>query len=135
MNALPLEMAVLVWLMLLAASLWIPYVVGVNMSRTGDVNPFQRPLSDDGLPDWVARANRAHLNLLEQAMPFAVLVLGLQATDGFTARTAWTSVAFLALRLAHAVGMITGATRMPLRPLVFTAGWVCCVIMGVSALL
>lgn len=135
MNALPLEMAVLVWLMLLAASLWIPYVVGVNMYRTGDVNPFQRPLSDDGLPDWVARANRAHLNLLEQAMPFAVLVLVLQATDGFTALTAWTSVAFLALRLAHAVGMITGATRMPLRPLVLTAGWVCCVIMGVSALL
>lgn len=132
MGALPTEMGVLVCLMLLAASLWIPYIVGVNKFPREGVNSFQRPVSDDGLPDWVARANRAHLNLLEQAMPFAVMILILNAVDGFTTLTYWTAIVFLGLRMTHAIGMITGITQMPLRPLIFTAGWMCNVILGIS---
>ncbi len=133
MSTLPTEMGVLVCLTLLAASLWIPYIVGVNMTEREGVNPFQRPPGYDGLPDWVARAHRAHLNLLEQALPFAVLILILHAANGFTALTYWTAIAFFWLRVAHAVGMITGYAQMPLRPLIFTAGWVCIMILGVSA--
>lgn len=135
MSPLPFEMSVLVWLTLLAASLWIPYVIGVNMYRDGEANPFQRPLGDAGLPDWVARANRAHLNLIEQGLPFAILVLVLHVTDGFTQLTAWTALVFLVLRLAHAIGMISGFAQMPLRPIIFTTGWICCVILGISALM
>ncbi|GAB5449190.1 MAPEG family protein [Gymnodinialimonas sp.] len=132
MSSLPTELGVLTCLMLLAASLWIPYIVGVNKYEREGINPFQRPPGYEGLPDWVARAHRAHLNLLEQALPFAVIVLILHIADGFTALTYWTAIAFLGLRLAHAVGMITGFAQMPLRPLIFTAGWVCIVILGVA---
>lgn len=132
MASLPTELGVLNCLMLLAASLWIPYIVGVNKYRGDTVNAFQRPAGDSDLPDWVARANRAHLNLLEQGLPFAIIILILHAADGFTALTYWTAIAFFWLRVAHAVGMITGFTQMPLRPLIFTAGWVCIVILGVS---
>ena len=133
MTGLPTEMVVLVCLTLFAASLWIPYIVGVNMYERDGLNPFQRPPGLDGLPDWVARANRAHINLLEQGLPFAVLVLVLQAVNGFTELTAWTAIAFLALRIAHAVGMITGLAQMPARPIIFTAGWVCVLILGYAA--
>ena len=133
MTDLPTEMGVLLCLMLLAASLWIPYIVGVNKHAPPERNSFQRPATDDGLPDWVARANRAHLNLLEQSMPFAVIILILHAMDAFTAVTFWAAIAFFWLRVAHAVGMISGATQMPLRPLIFTAGWICILILGVSA--
>ena len=130
MTSLPIEMAVLVCLTLFAASLWIPYIVGVNIHRAADANPFQRPMGDGDLPDWVARANRAHLNLLEQGLPFAILILVLHTLDGFTALTAGTAIAFLGLRIAHAVGMITGIAQMPARPIIFTAGWVCILILG-----
>lgn len=133
MMTLPAELLILTGLMLLAGSLWIPYVVGVNMHQPEGANPFQRPRGLDGLPDWVARANRAHLNLLEQATPFAIIILILHAADGFTAVTYWTAIAFFWLRVAHALGMITGLARMPLRPLIFTSGWVCILILGVSA--
>lgn len=132
MSTLPTEIGVLTCLMLLAASLWIPYIVGVNKYDRPGVDSFKRPPGDEGLPDWVARANRAHLNLLEQAMPFAVLVLILNSIDGFTALTYWTAIAFFWLRIAHAIGMITGLARMPARPLIFVAGWICVLIMGVS---
>ena len=79
---------------------------------------------------WVQRAHRAHMNLLEQGMPFAVLVLILDRADGFTALTSWTAIAFFWIRVAHAVGYITAWARMPIRPILFTAGWVCVLIMG-----
>ncbi len=130
MTGLPTELGVLVCLTLFAASLWIPYIVGVNMHDREGVNPFQRPPGLDGLPDWVARANRAHINLLEQGLPFAVMILILNAIDGFNALTYWAAIAFFWLRVAHAVGMITGVAQMPARPIIFTAGWVCILILG-----
>ena len=127
---LPTELAVLTLLMILAASLWIPYIVGVNKHAIAGTDPFLRPTPLDQFPAWVHRANRAHLNLLEQGIPFAVLVLILHSIDGFTALTAWTAIVFLGLRVLHAVGMISGVARMPWRPVLFTAGWVCCLMMA-----
>lgn len=132
MTGLPTELGVLVCLTLFAASLWIPYIVGVNMYARDGINPFQRPPGLDGLPDWVARANRAHLNLLEQGLPFAILILILHVSDGFSPLTYWTAIAFFWLRVAHAIGMITGIAQMPARPIIFTAGWVCILILGVA---
>ena len=73
-------MGVLTCLMILAASLWLPYIVDVNSAAEGSL--------PDGAPDgfvlignpslhrpWVQRAYRAHQNLLEQAIPFARLSL------------------------------------------------------------
>lgn len=128
-----IELTVLIWLMLLAASMWIPYIVGVNTDPVKR-DAFTRPGDNSVLRPWVQRANRAHLNLLEQAVPFAVLTLLADRAMAFSALTAWTSIAFLILRLVHAVGMISGVARMPLRPLIFTGGWICCLLMGFAAL-
>jgi uncharacterized MAPEG superfamily protein len=87
----PTELGVLTCLTLLAASLWIPYIIGVNMHLPQGINPFQRPHDGSGLPDWVIRANRAHINLLEQGLPFAILILILHQTGGFTTLTYWTA--------------------------------------------
>lgn len=89
----PTELGVLTCLMLLAASLWIPYIVGVTSDPNAGDN-FTRPGDLSKLRPWVHRAQRAHMNLLEQAMPFAVLVLIVDRVDGFTALTSWTAIAF-----------------------------------------
>jgi len=46
----PTELGVLTCLTLFAASLWIPYIVGVNMHMPEGVNPFQRPHTGEGRP-------------------------------------------------------------------------------------
>ncbi|MEL6463974.1 MAG: MAPEG family protein [Pseudomonadota bacterium] len=135
MTALPAEILILGVLALIAASLWIPYIVGVNTAPEGSIpadapDGFTIPADVRVQRPWVHRAYRAHLNMLEQSVPFAILVLLVDRVDGFTALTLWTSIAFLLLRVAHAVGYITGTATFPVRPIIFTAGWVCCLLMG-----
>lgn len=134
MQTFPTELGVLGALTLLAASLWIPYIVGVNSAPKGSVpdgapDGFHLPADFRNQRPWVQRAYRAHLNLLEQFVPFAVLVMLVDRAEGFTALTYWTAIAFFWLRVAHAVGYITGRAGFPARPLIFTAGWLCCLIM------
>ncbi len=122
------------WTAILAGSLWIPYIVGINTAAAGTLpegaDPFLKPV-DPGLHrPWVHRAHRAHLNLLEQFLPMLALVL-IAHLAGISSRvTVWATGLFFALRLVHAVGMITGTARMPLRPLVFVAGWLCILAVG-----
>ncbi len=138
MEPFPTELGILTCLAILAASLWIPYIVGVNTAAEGSL-PADAPdgfvrISNPALHrPWVQRAYRAHLNLLEQLVPFALLVFIVDRLDGFTALTYWTAIAFFWLRVAHAVGYITGKAAFPLRPIIFTAGWVCCLIMAYAA--
>lgn len=122
---------------MLAASLWIPFIVGVNTAPAGDGHDrtdFTRPGDPARERPWVHRAHRAHLNLLEQLMPMAVLVLIAQATGASGPLTAWTVAAFFWLRVAHAAGMITGLAGFPVRPIVFTAGWLCVMAVGAAVL-
>ncbi|MBM1687701.1 MAPEG family protein [Sulfitobacter geojensis] len=132
MDTFPTELGILTCLTLFAASMWIPYIVGVvrNPLPEGAPDTFLRPGNLNDLPAWVHRAHRAHLNLLEQFVPFAVLVLILDRVDGFTALTYWVAIVFFWVRIAHAVGMISGWARMPLRPMLYNIGWVCCMLLG-----
>lgn len=135
MGTFPMELAVLAVLTLMAATMWLPYIIGVNTAPNGSLpsdapDGFVRIANPALHRPWVQRAYRAHLNLLEQGIPFAVLLLLVDRVDGFTALTLWTALVFLGLRIAHAVGYITGWAALPLRPIIFTAGWVCCLVMG-----
>lgn len=135
MELFPTELGILACLTLIAASMWIPYIIGVNTAPEGSL-PADAPdgfirIANPALHrPWVQRAYRAHLNLLEQGLPFAILVLLVDRLDGFTALTYWTAIIFFWLRIAHAVGYITAGAQLPLRPLIFTAGWLCCLVMG-----
>jgi uncharacterized MAPEG superfamily protein len=124
------------WLMLtaiLAASLWIPYIVGINVSNfEGKETIFERPPDQSKMPAWVQRSYRAHLNLLEQFLPFAVIVLIAHMLKVSTSVTQWCVIVFFWLRVAHAVGMISGTARLPVRPLIYVAGWVATLVMAWS---
>ncbi|MEL6516543.1 MAG: MAPEG family protein [Pseudomonadota bacterium] len=124
------EMIYLTLTALLAASLWIPFIIGVNTQTVKDMSDFTRPPDLSDLPPWIHRAWRAHLNLVEQFLPFAVIVLIAHLQGVSTGVTVWASVAFFWLRVAHAAGMITGVARFPARPMIFTAGWVCILLIG-----
>jgi uncharacterized MAPEG superfamily protein len=132
----------LFWLMLtaiLAASLWIPFVVGVNTTPYANENEaddfFVRPPDHARMVPWVHRAFRAHQNLLEQFAPFAVIVIVGHLLKVSTPVTAWCAILFFWLRVAHAVGMITAWARLPWRPLIFTAGWLVTIVFAAQILL
>jgi uncharacterized MAPEG superfamily protein len=121
----------LFWLMLtaiLASSLWIPFVVGVNSTpyagETDADDFFVRPPDHARMMPWVHRAFRAHQNMIEQFVPFAAIVIVGHLLDVSTPITTWCAIIFFWLRAAHAIGMITAWARMPVRPTIFTAGWI-----------
>lgn len=110
----------------LAAMMWVPYIVGVNMHPSEDVNAdFVRPRDLKSLPAWVHRSHRAHLNLLEQFLPMAVLVLIMTQAGVSNTITVWAVAIFFWLRVVHAFGMVSGVTRFPIRPIIFSGGWIC----------
>ena len=120
------EMTYLALTAVLASVMWIPYILGVNKYPSDDVNAdFLRPRDLATVPAWVHRSHRAHLNLLEQFLPMATLVLLAGQAGVSNVVTAWCVIIFFWLRVAHAIGMVTGIARFPVRPIIFTSGWIC----------
>ena len=119
------ELRWLCYTAMLAASLWIPYIVGVNVADfEGKKELFVRLPDPSTMRPWVHRSLRAHQNLLEQLLPFSVIVL-IGAVSGDSAPVMVTYAAiFFWLRVAHAVGMIFGVARFPVRPMIYVAGWI-----------
>jgi uncharacterized MAPEG superfamily protein len=118
------ELRWLLFTAVFAGSLWIPYIVGINVTDfpgKGDV--FVRPPDPSKMKAWVHRAQRAHLNLLEQLPPFSIVVLVGAVTHVSTPVTAWCAPLFFWIRVVHAVGFISGLARAPIRPLLYLGGW------------
>jgi uncharacterized MAPEG superfamily protein len=110
---------------ILASSLWIPYIVGVNSTTyEGQDESFTRPPDHRNMLPWIHRAYRAHQNLLEQFIPYAVIVLVGHMLAVSNAVTQWCAILFFVTRVLHAVGMISGLAKFPLRPVIFTTGWI-----------
>jgi uncharacterized MAPEG superfamily protein len=120
-----IELTWLAYTALLAATLWIPYIVGVNVTEfEGKETIFHRPPDNAKMASWVHRSFRAHLNLLEQLLPFSIIVLIAAIANISTPVTAGCAIVFFWLRVTHAVVMISGFSLFPLRPLIYVAGWI-----------
>ena len=114
------ELKWLTYTALLVGSLWIPYVIGVNITDfPGKAQQFLRPPDHRQMHPWVHRSFRAHQNLLEQFVPFAIIVLVAALAHVSTPVTIACSIIFFWLRVGHAVGMISGVARFPLRPMIY----------------
>ena len=120
---------------LLLASLWIPYIVGVNMHVSASGHPPNGLPDKSAFPLWVRMADRAHGNLVEGFSPFAALVIIAHILGISTALTLWATIAFFWLRLLHALWMIAVLPIFPARPIIFTASWLCTLIIGVQVAL
>ncbi len=104
----------------LCVVLWIPYIAGLvsvqGMLKAEDYKSLPKPK----LPDWVERANRAHINLVESLPSFAALVLVAHVSGTANGTTAVAASMFFWARLAHAVVFFTGLPYV--RTLAFAAG-------------
>jgi uncharacterized MAPEG superfamily protein len=121
-NSMSTDLKYLAFTAMLTAALWIPYVVSQFMTNgflapVNYVDPTPRPV-----PLWGKRADRTYLNAVETIAPFAVLVSVAHVAGKANAMTAFWSVCFFWLRVAHAVVYLTAIPYV--RTLIFTLGFV-----------
>src|SRR5262249_55198340 len=117
------DLWMLVWSAVLCLTLPVAYGTGRGMVSGGmawGIGNRDRPL--EGVAPWAARAHRAHLNLIENLAPFAILVLVAQLGGKANATTALGATIFFWSRVAHAAVYIAGITVV--RTIVFFAGTV-----------
>ena len=117
------ELQYLLLTAILTGVLWIPVVIGYVKTR-GLLTPEDyRSAPTSELPDWVNRANRAHLNAVENFAPFAAVVLIAQLMDDSNAVTVKCAAIFFFARLAHALIHLSGIGFMMARTIAFNTAW------------
>ena len=118
------ELIYLLLTAILTTLLWIPVVIGYVSSR-GPLTPAVYKVAPTSpLPDWVQRANRAHMNAVENFAPFAAVVLIAHVTAFHTTTTVACAAVYFFARVVHAVIHISGFGHFKARTLVFAIGWI-----------
>jgi uncharacterized MAPEG superfamily protein len=129
------ELLYLLLTAMLTGVLWIPVVIGYVSSR-GPLTPSGYKVAPtSALPDWVNRANRAHLNAVENFAPFAAVVLIAHATGVSGAVTVSCAAIYFFARVAQAVIHISGFGRLMARTVAFVVAWVAFITFAVVVLL
>jgi uncharacterized MAPEG superfamily protein len=119
---------------ILTGVLWIPVVIGYVLSR-GFPKPSDYKMAPTSpLPDWVNRANRAHMNAVENFATFAAVVLIAHAADVSTSITENSAAVFFYARAAHAVIHISGFSLFMARTVAFTIAWAAFMTFAVELL-
>lgn len=91
----------------LCVLLALPYTMGHILTRGLFVVAGNREDFPAG-HGWIGRAHRAHLNMVENLVPFAALILAAQVTSQADAWTALGAQVFLYSRIVHAIVYILG---------------------------
>lgn len=119
---------------ILTGVLWIPVVIGYVSSR-GSLKPSDYKVAPTApLPAWVNRANRAHMNAVENIAPFAAVVLIANAVGVSTSITEISAAVFFYARAAHALFHISGFSLFMARTVAFTVAWVAFMTFAVELL-
>jgi uncharacterized MAPEG superfamily protein len=129
-----IELLYLLLTAILTGLLWIPVVIGYVTSR-GVLTPEAYQVAPTSqLPAWVNRANRAHINAVENFAPFAAVVLIAQATGISSGVTEACAATYFYARAAHAIVHISGFGLFKARTLLFTVAWIAFLVYAIVVL-
>lgn len=129
------ELLYLLLTAILTGVLWIPVVIGYVTSGERPLTPENyRVAPTSPLPHWVNRANRAHLNAVENIAPFAVVVLLAHILGVSTPVTQACAAVYFYARVVHAVVHISGFGLFLARTLSFTVAWIAFITYAVVLL-
>jgi uncharacterized MAPEG superfamily protein len=123
---IPIELRMLAYSATLCLLLAVPYTLGLILERGMPTMLGNREDFAAG-PGWIGRAQRAHLNLVENLLPFAVLALSVVVANRTSATTALAAELFFLARLGHAIVYIAGIPW--LRTLAYALGVVATVML------
>ncbi len=119
--ALTVELRLLIYAAFICIVMWLPYILA-GIRTFGLVRMVSYPAVDYAyLPQWAQRLYRAHMNMVENLGPFALLVIAAALTGTANEMTALGARMFFWSRIAqivlHTAGIPWGRT------LTFTVGW------------
>jgi uncharacterized MAPEG superfamily protein len=123
--SLSIELRYLIYTSLWLAVLWIPYILA-HIGTVGLVTALGYADGEAEMPLWARRLKKAHYNLVENIMPFAVAVGAGEILNVHSDLTATCALVFLIARFIHPfayVGAIWGT-----RTIAFAVGWAAVVI-------
>lgn len=120
---------------ILTGVLWVPVVIGYVMNRGLPTPEQYRTAPTSMLPDWVNRANRAHLNAVENFAQFAAVVLIAHAVGVSTPTTATCAMIYFFARLGHSIVHVSGFSMLMARTILFTIGWIAFLTYAIIVLL
>ena len=127
---MPTELLYLFLTSILLALLWIPHIIG-QARFNGPLQPEEYvALREPATHDYIKRADRAHINLVEQFGAFAGLVVVAQLVQVSTALTAGAAAVFFWARIAHAIVMLSGFKHFMARTLIFTVAWMTLLVIA-----
>ena len=102
------DLTMLAWSAVLCVLMAFPYTLA-RIARVGPMRAVGYPQpADDDAPDWVQRAKRAHINLVENLPVFAALVLIAHVAGAANPTTALGAQIFFWARVAMVVGSYGG---------------------------
>jgi uncharacterized MAPEG superfamily protein len=116
------ELQALLFITAVTLLMWAPYVLA-RIAKRGLLGAMANPGPNDAaLPAWAERAQRAHLNAVENLAVFAPAVLIAAAIGVSTHATAVAAWTYVAARLVHFVVYTAGIPIV--RTLAFAVGFV-----------
>jgi uncharacterized membrane protein YecN with MAPEG domain len=124
MRALSLELRYLIYVAILMALIWVPYILA-HIAQVGIVQALSYP-DDTEMPRWAALLKRAHYNLVENIPLFAVAVVAGEFRNIHTATTAACAMIFFWARVAHPIATVSQLWGT--RTAAFAVGWAAVVI-------
>ncbi len=121
------ELMYLVWVTVLTALMWVPYVLD-RMAVRGIIDTVGYPDQPKPQSPWARRMQSAHANAVENLVVFAVLVLVANAAGVSNASTAFAAALYFWSRLAH---VLAYTLALPwVRTLAFVGGFAAQVIFA-----
>jgi uncharacterized MAPEG superfamily protein len=94
------ELWILAWSAVFCLLMWLPYI-GARMIAWGPMPTMGYPSNPPPLPVWAQRAQKAHMNMVENLAPFAAIVLVAHAAGVHNAYTEWGAALFIVGRILH----------------------------------
>lgn len=95
-----LELRYLVYTSILVLVLWMPYIL-VQLFGVGPGKALSYPEDGVAAPKWTSRWKRAHYNLVENIVPFAVAVTAGELLNIHNGVTAACAMIFFWARVVH----------------------------------
>ncbi|HEY1458646.1 MAG TPA: MAPEG family protein [Casimicrobiaceae bacterium] len=121
------ELMYLVWVTVLTALMWVPYVLD-RMAVRGIIDTVGYPDQPKPQSPWARRMQSAHANAVENLVVFAVLVLVANAAGVTNASTAFAAALYFWSRVAH---VLAYTLALPwVRTLAFVGGFAAQVIFA-----
>lgn len=130
-----IELFYLLLCAILTGVLWIPVVLGYTSVRGLPKPADYKTAPTSALPAWVNRANRAHLNAVENFAQFAAVVLIAHAIGLSNPVTQACAAVYFYARLAHAAIHLSGFSLFRARTVAFTVAWIAFITYALTVLL